>query len=241
MFYRRRRHHQPNFLLPGADGFTISMYQSVRDESISSQQSMQQVINWSITSAGLVFALLAFLIEKVPDCFLVLFWAWIIIWLLGILGISQYAGEAGRMLRASYYGRLLEAYFFYSSSLRFPLSLMWETYLSDGGEQKGWGQRRLSNSYRLSALAALSGLVLVQFAPYLMVSASSRCHDLSPWLVPPCVGSITSFWFLGHQILAYTKKFPPNLCGRKILQAHNIQIQKTGPIDNPYADLPSRF
>ena len=80
---------------------------------------MQQVINWPITSGGLIFALLAFLVEKIPDCDLILFWAWLLVWLFGMLGISQYAGEAGRMLRASYYARLIEAHFFYNNGVSF--------------------------------------------------------------------------------------------------------------------------
>jgi hypothetical protein len=136
MLNRRSRHRKSNLLRHGTDDFAMSMFQSIREESISSQQSMQQVINWSITSAGLVFALLAFLVEKIPDCYLILFWAWLMICLLGILGISQYAGEAGRMLRASCYGGLVEAYCFYSNGARLPLSLMWETYLSEGARQK---------------------------------------------------------------------------------------------------------
>ncbi len=203
-----------------------TIYQSVREESISAQQTMQQVINWSIASGALIIALLTYLIKEVNDVRVILVGGWLVIWLFGLLGISQYAGEAGRMLRAGYYARLLEAYHWNRSNASLPLSLMWETFLSESsGSLKR--SRRLNISYSLSAMGAMAGLILLQFAPFWLLSDKMGYWLSCWWLLLPSCGSSLSAVFVIWQIRDYTQRFSPDLNGLNLLEAHNIQIQKT--------------
>lgn len=202
------------------------IYQSVREESISAQQTMQQVINWSIASGAVIIALLTYLVKEVNDVRVILIGGWLVIWLFGLLGISQYAGEAGRMLRAGYYARLLEAYHWNKSNPSLPLSLMWETFLSESSSARK-RSRRLNISYKLSAMGAMAGLIVLQFAPFWLLSDKLGFQLSGWWLMLPACGSTLSGVFMIWQIRDYTQRFSPDLNGVHLLEAHNIQIQKT--------------
>lgn len=187
---------------------------------------MQQVISWLIASGAVITALLTYLVKEVNDVRVILIGGWLVIWLFGLLGISQYAGEAGRMLRAGYYARLLEAYHWNKSNASLPLSLMWETFLSESsGARKR--SRRLNISYSLSAMGAMAGLMLLQFAPFWLLSDKMGFQLSCWWLLLPVCGFSLSVIFMIWQIRDYTKRFPPKLNGVHLLAAHNIQIQKT--------------
>lgn len=145
MFRQRySRKWRPDKPVESVDSLWI-IYQSVREESISAQQTMQQVINWSIASGAVRIAVLTYLVKETNDVRVILIGGWLVIWLFGLLGISQYAGEAGRMLRAGYYARLLEAYHWNKSNASPPLSLMWETFLSESS-----GSRKRSRRLNIS-------------------------------------------------------------------------------------------
>jgi hypothetical protein len=201
------------------------IYQSIREESISAQQTMQQVINWSIASGAVIVALLIYLVKEVNDVRVILIGGWLVIWLFGLLGVSQYAGEAGRMLRAGYYARLLEAYHWNKNNASFPLSLMWETFLSESSNKMKRG-RRLNISYSLSAMGAMAGLIVLQFAPFWLLSDKMEFQLSCWWLMLPACGSALSVVFMVWQIRDYTQRFSPDLNGVHLLEVHNIQARK---------------
>ena len=198
------------------------IYQSVREESISAQQTMQQVINWSIASGSAIIALLAFLVRETNHIYIALIGGWLAIWLFGLLGISQYAGEVGRMLRAGYYARLLEAFYWNRNNQSIPLSLMWETFLSIDSPPR----RRLNRSYLLSGTGALLGLILFQFAPFVLAYDKLDGSLCWIWLSLPLVGSGLSVFFASWQGQDYIRRFSPTLNGANLLKAHNIPILK---------------
>jgi hypothetical protein len=198
------------------------IYQSVRDESISAQQTMQQVINWSIASGSAIIALLAFLVKETNYIYIALIGGWLVIGLFGLLGISQYAGEVGRMLRAGYYARLLEAFYWNTNNQSIPLSLMWETFLSIDTPPR----RRLNKSYRLSGASAMLGLILFQFAPFVLVYDKLKGSLCLTWLFLPLIGSGLSVLFAFWQRKDYITRFSPTLNGAHLLKAHNIPILK---------------
>jgi hypothetical protein len=210
----------------GSDNSLWIIYQSVREESISAQQAMQQVINWSIASGAVIIALLTYLVKEVNDARVILIGGWLVILLFSLLGISQYAGEAGRMLRAGYYARLLEAYHWNKSNASLPLSLMWETFLSESSVSRK-KSRRLNISYSLSAVGAMAGLIVLQFAPFWLLSDKPAFKLSWWWLLLPVCGSSLSIIFMIWQIRDYTQRFSQDLSGIHLLEAHNIQIQNT--------------
>lgn len=224
--FRQRHSKKWHMEIPReSDSSLWTIYQSVREECVCAQQSLQQVINWSIASGALSIALLTYLVNEINDVRIILIGGWLVVLFSGLLGISQYAGEAGRMLRAGYYGRLLEAYHWNKGNKSLPLSLMWETFVSEANGVRR-RSRRLNLSYRLSAVAGMSAFLILQFAPFWLASDKLEYKLSKLWLILPISGSILSIIFIVWQIRSYTKMFSPKLSGAHLLEAHNIRIQK---------------
>jgi hypothetical protein len=185
---------------------------------------MQQVINWSIASGGIAVALLFQLIEKNFPAWAILGLGWFTIMLLGVLGMSQYAGEAGRVIRAAYYGRLIEAYASHTGCCKLPLSLMWETYLADNGGSNVKG-RKPRLSYKISGFSAVGGLILLNFSPIVLMAIKTGHPPFLLWWILPVIGTAISLLFPFAMLKHYVRQFPGH-SGSSMLRDHAIIPQK---------------
>ena len=179
------------------------MYETARAESISSQQMMQQVIYWTMTAGTLLIAAVGFLrgvVELSVEEWVIQIVSWGFIFLVGLLGGTQYISEAGRMMRAGYFVRKIEDKLLAKPGFSLDASFLWETHLTTSGN-------RLLAAYRISGVATILVLAMAQTVPFMVYDDRG---PLEPWLwllfpiigIPVILGSV--FWQYKH----YKAQFP---------------------------------
>jgi len=180
------------------------MYETARTESVSAQQMMHSVIYWSMTAASVLIAAVTFL-RQVPELTL-LPWAtalvsWLTFFVVGMLGGTQYISEAGRMMRAGYYARLVEGELTLRGAEMPPAIEMWEHYLTHKGN-------RLLGGYRVSGAAVVVALATAQLVPFVVFTDHGPL-DPGWWMLFPGVGTLMVVLSVVLQYRIYKQRFPP--------------------------------
>ncbi|MFA5844167.1 MAG: hypothetical protein WC971_04970 [Coriobacteriia bacterium] len=180
------------------------MYSTARAESLSAQQMMHSVIYWSMTAASVLIAAVTFL-RQAPELTL-LPWAvalvsWLTFFVVGMLGGTQYISEAGRMMRAGYYARLVETELALRGAETPPAVEMWEHYLTRKGN-------RLLAAYRVSGAAVVLALAAAQMVPF-VVYMDHGPLDPGWWMLFPIIGTLVVFLSVALQYRVYNRRFPP--------------------------------